>query len=230
MTLKGLCSGMQDKQGCISIQASLANLAGELFQENYGKNTGFKGSHMDGYISLVRAVWMVMSDFHSWWKRHSTQGLGDRDLEITEKHGWPAQKCLQTLAIISSVLGEGWKVILCYFLRLQRYLRKISKGVWGQRWEPCMGVRHGKREHTVRNSVRKKSFNAGSQFTSVAQSYLTLFDPMDHNTPGLPVHHQLPEFTQTHVHWVGDGIQLSHPLLSSSPPAFNLSQHQGLFK
>ena len=55
-------------------------------------------------------------------------------------------------------------------------------------------------------------------------------DPMDHSTPGLPVHHQLPEFTQTHVHWVSDAIQPSHPLSSPSPPAFNLPQHQGLFK
>ena len=53
---------------------------------------------------------------------------------------------------------------------------------------------------------------------------------MNHRTPGLPVHHQLPEFTHTHVHWVGDAIQPSHPLLSPSPHAFNLSQHQGLFQ
>ena len=59
---------------------------------------------------------------------------------------------------------------------------------------------------------------------------LTLCDPMDCSTPGLPVHHQLLEFTQTHVHWVCDAIQPSHPLLSPSPPTFNLSQHQGLFK
>ena len=52
----------------------------------------------------------------------------------------------------------------------------------------------------------------------------------DYSTPGLPIHHQLPEFTQTHVHQVGDAIQPSHPLLSPSPPAFNLSQHQGIFK
>ena len=69
-----------------------------------------------------------------------------------------------------------------------------------------------------------------SQFSSVAQSCQTLCDPMDCSTPGLPVHHQLPEFTQTHVHWVGDTIQPSNPLTSPSPPAFNLSQHQGLFK
>ena len=63
------------------------------------------------------------------------------------------------------------------------------------------------------------------QFSSVAQSRLTLCNPMDCSTPGLPIHHQLPEFTQTHVHWVGDTIQPSHPLLSPSPPIFNLSQH-----
>ena len=66
--------------------------------------------------------------------------------------------------------------------------------------------------------------------SSVTQSCPTLWDPMDCSTPGLPVHHQLREFTQTHVHWVGDAIQPSHPLLSPSPPTFNLFQHQGLFK
>ena len=69
-----------------------------------------------------------------------------------------------------------------------------------------------------------------AQFSSVAQSCLTLCDPMDCSTPGLPAHHQLPEFTQTHVHRVGDAIQPSHPLLSPSPPALNLSQHRGLFQ
>ena len=68
------------------------------------------------------------------------------------------------------------------------------------------------------------------QFSSVAQSCPTLCDPMDCSTPGLPVHHLLPESTQTHVHWVSDAIQPSHPLSSPSPPALNLSQHQGLFK
>ena len=68
------------------------------------------------------------------------------------------------------------------------------------------------------------------QFSSVAQWCLTLCDPMDCSTPGFPVHHQLLELTQTHVRQVGDGIQPSHPLLSPSPPAFNLSQHQGLFQ
>ena len=68
------------------------------------------------------------------------------------------------------------------------------------------------------------------QFSSATQSCPALCDSMDCSPPGLPVHHQLPEFTQTFVHQVGDAIQPSHPLLSPSPPAFNLSQHQGLFK
>ena len=68
------------------------------------------------------------------------------------------------------------------------------------------------------------------QFSSVAQLCLTLCNPMDRSTPGFPVHHQLLELTQTHVHHIGDAIQLSHPLSSPSPPTFNLSQHQGLFQ
>ena len=67
-------------------------------------------------------------------------------------------------------------------------------------------------------------------FNSVAQLCLTVWDPMDCSTPGFPVHYQLPELTQTHIHWVSDPIQPSHPLSSPSPPAFNLSQHQGLFQ
>ena len=68
------------------------------------------------------------------------------------------------------------------------------------------------------------------QFSSVTQSCLTLCDPMDCNMPGFPVHHQFPEFTQTHVHHISDAIQPSHPVSSPSPPAFNLSLHQGLFQ
>ena len=68
------------------------------------------------------------------------------------------------------------------------------------------------------------------QFSSVAQSCLMLCNPMDCSTPVFPVHHQLPEPTQSHVHWVSDAIQTSHPLLSPSPTFLNLSQHQGLFQ
>ena len=69
-----------------------------------------------------------------------------------------------------------------------------------------------------------------TQFSSVAHLCLTLWDPMDCSTPGFSVHHQLPEPAQTHAHQVSDAIQPSHPLFSPSPPAFYLSQHQGLFQ
>ena len=70
---------------------------------------------------------------------------------------------------------------------------------------------------------------SSAQFSSVAQLCLTLCDPMNRSTPGLPVHHKLPEFTQTHIHQVSDAIQPSH-FLSSPSPAHNPSQHQGLFQ
>ena len=75
-----------------------------------------------------------------------------------------------------------------------------------------------------------KYYRYSVQFSSVAQSCLTLCDSMNNSMPGLPVHHPLLEFTQTHVHCVADAIQTSHPLSSPSPLALNLSQHQGLFK
>ena len=105
---------------------------------------------------------------------------------------------------------------------------------------------HSKKSKTVINGLRffsvflyvnyssegKKSLIFISfhiQFSSVAQSCPTLCNPMNRSTPGLPVHHQLPEVTQTHVHQVSDAIQPSHPQPSPSPPAPNPSQHQSLF-
>ena len=77
-------------------------------------------------------------------------------------------------------------------------------------------------------ALYEKNTKGGTQFRSGAQSCPTPCDPMNHSTPGLPVHHQLPESTQTHVHRVSDAVQPSHPLSSPSPPAPNPSQHQGL--
>ena len=82
----------------------------------------------------------------------------------------------------------------------------------------------------IRKKNNKKELRNNIQFSSVAQLCPMLCDPMDCSTPGFSVHHQLPEFTQTHVHQVSDAIQPSHPLSSPSPPALNLSQHQGLFQ
>ena len=84
--------------------------------------------------------------------------------------------------------------------------------------------------YQFRVPITSVGFMTPKSISSVTQSCPSLCDPMDCSTTGFLVHHQLLEFTQTHVHWVGDAIQLSHPLSSSSPPAFNLSQHQGLFQ
>ena len=83
---------------------------------------------------------------------------------------------------------------------------------------------------TMWHSEKAKVLLCSVQSSSVAQSCPTLCDPMNRSTPGLPVHHQLPEFTQIHVHRVSDAIQPSHPLSSPSPPAPNPSQHQSLFQ
>ena len=84
------------------------------------------------------------------------------------------------------------------------------------------------------NDKKKSSswscYNDSVQFSWVSRLCPTFWDPMNRSMPGLPVHHQLPEFTQTHVHRVGDAIQPSHPLSSPSPPAPNPSQHQSLFQ
>ena len=105
-------------------------------------------------------------------------------------------------------------------LELWRVESSSLSGDWTQ--APCIG------SSVLATGLLGKSLSV--QFSSVTQSCPTLCDPMNCGTPGLPVHHQLLEFTQTYVHWVGDAIQPSHPLSSPSPPALNLSQDQGLFK
>ena len=107
---------------------------------------------------------------------------------------------------------------------------------WRRKWQPTPvflpGESHGQRSPRgckESDMTEQLTHILVYQFSSVAQSCPTLCDPMDCSTPGFPVHHQLLELAQTHVHQVGDDIQSSHPL-SSPSPAFNLSQHQGLFK
>ena len=93
-------------------------------------------------------------------------------------------------------------------------------------------IRHNKSDLACMLSINGNSIAIiiVIQFISVAQSCPALCDPMNGSTPGLPVHHKLPEFTQTHMHQVGDAIQPSHPLSSPLPPAPNRSQHQSLFQ
>ena len=100
----------------------------------------------------------------------------------------------------------------------------------GVYWFPLSfgGITASPCSHLTEDLCRFWTFS--HQFSSVAQLCPTLCDPMIRSTPGLPVHHKLPEFTQTHVHRVGDAIQPCHPLSSPSAPALNPSQHQGLFQ
>ena len=117
---------------------------------------------------------------------------------------------------------------------------KADHGGLGWEWElaagrvyritPVTDKSNGKKNSNVIEHLKTKYNKWLAQFSSVAQSCPTLCDPMDCSMPGLPVHCQLPELAQTHVHQVGDAIQPSHPLSSPSLPAFNLPQHQGLFK
>ena len=98
-----------------------------------------------------------------------------------------------------------------------------------------MKVKEESEEPGLKLNIQNTKFMGSStissvQFSSVAQSCPTLCDPMNHSTPGLPVHHHLPEFTQNHVHQVSDATQPSHPRSSPSPPAPYPSQHQSLFQ
>ena len=110
-------------------------------------------------------------------------------------------------------------------------MRKQSTSLVGllnmQRKLKCQGSKEVGKESGICSVI---SWPGLWEFSSVAQLCLTLCDPIDCSTPGLPAHHQLPEFTQTQVHWVSDAIQPFHPLSSPSPPTFHLPQHQGLFQ
>ena len=106
-------------------------------------------------------------------------------------------------------MGENWGVECCFY----------QGPLWGPRVM---------KSHSLLVNLKHKSRNLQHQFSSVAWSCQTLCGPMNSSTPGLPVHHQFPEFTQTHVHRVSDAIQPSHATFSLSPLALNPSQHQDL--
>ena len=142
--------------------------------------------------------------------------------------GWEDWWCLQWVWTTSCPAGDGkLPLFWCYCSRSGPSALRTLKKNCAQWLSFCL-------EDAPLAQGRPASVHLWqwiTQFSSAqSQSCPILCDPMDCSTPGLPVHHQLPEFTQTHGHWVGDAIQPSHPLWSPSPPAFNLSHHQGLFK
>ena len=133
--------------------------------------------------------------------------------------------------------GDGIPVELFQILKddavkeLHSLYQKIWKTQqWPQDWKRSVFIPIPKKGNAKECSNYHTVAFISVQFSSVIQSCLTLCDHMNHSTPGLRVHHQLPESNQTHVHRVSVAIQPSHPLSSPSPPALNLSQHQGLFK
>ena len=127
-----------------------------------------------------------------------------------------------TIAVISHISKVKVKILQA---RLQQHMNRELPDVQA-------GFRKGRgtRDQIANIWWIIKKATVPVQFSSVAQLCLTLCDPMNHSTPGLPVHPQIPEFTQTHIHRVGDTIQPSHPLSSPSPPTLNPSQHQSLFQ
>ena len=130
----------------------------------------------------------------------------------------------------SNTLFQQHKRTLYIFMNIAMW--SILKSDWLYSLQPKM-----EKLYTVSSNktgswlwLRSWTLSCQVQFSSVSQSCPTLCEPMNRSTPGLPVHHQLPEFTQAYAHWVSDAIQPSHPLSSPSLPALNLFQHRGLFQ
>ena len=140
--------------------------------------------------------------------------------------------------IASLDLERLWKSFCGYKETLSALLRSLFvqvSSLWQLLCNPLSYHRTSVFTTVKKQSNRSQKLTMFSQFSSVqfspvTQSCPTVWDPMNRSTPGLPVHHQLQEFTQTHIHHVGDAIQPSHPLSSPSPPAPNPSQHQSLFQ
>ena len=166
---------------------------------------------MDVRVELNKAECQIIDDFELWCWRRLLRVL------------WTArrsnQSILKGISPECSLEGLMLKLKLQYFGHLMRRADSFEKSL-------MLGKIEGRRR---RGQQRMRWFSS-VQFSSVTQSCPTLCNPMNCSTPGLPVHHQLPEFTQTHFHRVGDAIQPSHPLSSPSLPALNPSQHQSLFQ
>ena len=166
-----------------------------------------------------------------WWIKHFTKGF------LLVMKSWCHREGTFRFSRYEEMQRLGsWN----QFLKIPNYLKACSvrfRGAQGASLSTLNSLRGcwvstaAAAQSSVSSEADGKCYCCWSvQFSSVAQLCLTLCNPMNRSTPGLPVHHQLPEFTQTHVHWVGDAIQPSHPLSSPSPPPPNPSQHQSPFQ
>ena len=147
-----------------------------------------------------------------------------------EPPGKPKQTGVGSLFLLQRIFltqESNWGLLHCRWILYQLSYRgsphyySVGLNANGQLW---------RLQYLMYPDSSSLAYLCALDFSSVTQSSPTLCDPIDCSTPCLPIHNQLLEFTQTHVHWVGDTIQPSHPLSPLSPPAFNLSQHRGLFK
>ena len=134
-----------------------------------------------------------------------------------------AKETKETIAKINK--AKRW-----FFERINKIDKPLARLIKKQRQKNQINKIRNENGEIATDNTEIQRIIRSVKFSSVAQSCPTLCDPMNRSTPGLPVHHQLPEFTQTHVHRVSDAIQPSHPLSSPSPPAPNPSQHQSLFQ
>ena len=173
---------------------------------------------MDIYCYPAYLIYMQNTSCKLWgWMTHRLESKFPEDISTTSDMNKDCQEKYQQPQICRWYhFGRKWR-------GTKVPLDEGERGAW-KSWL--------KTYHSKNTDHRKWShhFISSVQFNSVTQSCPILWYPMDCGTPGLPIHHQLPEFTQTHVYWVRDAIQPSHPLSSPSPPAFNLAQHQGLLK
>ena len=172
-----------------------------------------KSSHRLSHLILTRILWDMYHLIPPFWKWRN-QG--------TERDVLPQISGLESSQVRIPTKGTHLHSLHPWILHLRiltlTHFNSISNGFLAE---------SSQNKHFSTLNVWK---DISVQFSSVTQSWPTLWDPMNRSTPGYPVHNQLLEFTQTHVHWVGNAIQLSHPLSSPSLPAPNPSQHQGLFK
>ena len=170
------------------------------------KGNSFDGAIISSKYRLDSLASIIFISYQLWWSLMVKRSQGG---QVSKQAHWCAH--WPTSTILFQISGSGQISSLVLFWVAHETFLNIDR---------LTG--------TYELSLNRKKRSV--QFSSVSQWCLTLCDPMNHSTPGLPVHHQLPEYTQTHVHRVGDAIQPSHPLSSPSPPAPSPSQHQSLFQ